>query len=121
MKGKGIGLLVVVIATFFAICSSALAAPDVLWVKINGDAYESGDNVVVERGDELEFRIKMDATDNESDGINEGNNAGRCCWRIAGTLCAGKVQGSYAKKIKKCSLCNFYKLVESDVGNNFKP
>ena len=61
------------------------------------------------------------ATDNESDGINEGNNAGRCCWRIAGTLCAGKVQGSYAKKIRRCSLCNFYKLVKSDVGNKFKP
>ena len=42
------------------------------------------------------------------DGINGGRNGGRCCWAVAGTLCFGKVQGTYAKKNKDCLDCGFY-------------
>ena len=56
------------------------------------------------------------ATDNKSDGKNDGDKAGRYCWRIAGTLCDGEVAGTYACKMKFCSTCDFFKEVERIVG-----
>ncbi len=50
-------------------------------------------------------------TDTRADGINSGINGGRVCWAIAGTLCEGKVQGSYAAKIACCLECDFCQLV----------
>jgi len=47
-----------------------------------------------------------------ADGIHCGKNGGRACWAISGTLCGGKVQGSFAEKVGACSECDFYKLVE---------
>ena len=35
-------------------------------------------------------------------------NGGDCCARIAGTLCGGKVQGSFAQKLANCLKCEFY-------------
>ncbi len=34
---------------------------------------------------------------------------GTHCARISGTLCGGKVQGSFAMKLKNCMECDFYK------------
>jgi signal transduction histidine kinase len=34
---------------------------------------------------------------------------GQVCWAVAGTLCAGKVQGTFAQKIDDCRNCKFYK------------
>ena len=34
---------------------------------------------------------------------------GKRCARIAGTLCGGKIQGTYAMKIFDCLECDFYK------------
>jgi len=48
--------------------------------------------------------------------INSGKNAGRSCWAVAGTLCGGKVQGTYAAKISNCLECEFYKLVQNEEG-----
>lgn len=45
-------------------------------------------------------------------GINRGTNGGRCCWAVAGTLCNGEVQGTYAVKILDCIQCNFYQQVQ---------
>jgi len=50
---------------------------------------------------------------------HDGIFAGRCCWRVAGTLCEGEVQGVYAKKIKDCRECDFYKMVKDEEGENF--
>jgi hypothetical protein len=36
-------------------------------------------------------------------------NHGTDCASIAGTLCGGKVQGSFAQKLSNCMQCNFYK------------
>ena len=36
---------------------------------------------------------------------------GRDCWTVAGTLCGGELQGSYAQKIGNCRKCDFYKKV----------
>lgn len=36
-------------------------------------------------------------------------NHGNHCARVTGTLCGGKVQGSFALKLKNCMECDFYK------------
>jgi hypothetical protein len=51
-------------------------------------------------------------------GVNGGLNGGRACWAIAGTLCGGKVQGSYAMKLTNCMQCAFYKQVADEEGPN---
>ena len=51
------------------------------------------------------------STEKSLDGINNGSNAGRACWAIAGTLCGGKVQGEFAMKIANCVSCDFYEVV----------
>ena len=51
------------------------------------------------------------------DGVNEGNNAGRACWVVAGTLCGDTVQGDGVSKIKTCLECEFYIRVKEEEGN----
>jgi len=46
------------------------------------------------------------------DGVHDGKNAGRACWVVSGTLCAGNVQGTYAKKFPTCEMCDFYYYVK---------
>jgi len=36
-------------------------------------------------------------------------NDGKRCARVAGTLCGGQVQGSFATKLVSCMKCEFYK------------
>jgi hypothetical protein len=36
-------------------------------------------------------------------------NYGKHCARIAGTLCGGKVQGTFAMKLVNCLQCDFFK------------
>jgi hypothetical protein len=38
---------------------------------------------------------------------------GRNCWRVAGTMCEGKVQGTEAQKRDNCENCNWYKNIKS--------
>ncbi len=33
---------------------------------------------------------------------------GKACWAVAGTLCTGKVQGTFAQKIEDCRKCGFF-------------
>ena len=42
------------------------------------------------------------ASETRVDGANGGHNGGRACWAVAGTLCGGKVQGTYAMKMGTC-------------------
>ena len=37
---------------------------------------------------------------------------GQVCWAVAGTLCSGKVQGTFAQKIDDCRNCRFYRKVK---------
>ncbi len=53
------------------------------------------------------------------DGIHGGINAGRSCWVIAGTMCGGNVQETYAQKDKNCLRCDFYNLVYEEESENF--
>lgn len=55
----------------------------------------------------------------EFDGVNYGEVGGRFCWSIAGTLCEGKVQGTYCKKINNCLSCEFLQQVEQEEGKRF--
>jgi CRP-like cAMP-binding protein len=52
------------------------------------------------------------AVDASFNGINNGQNAGRICWAVAGTCCGGKVQGTFAEKRRSCVSCDFYKHVQ---------
>jgi hypothetical protein len=51
-------------------------------------------------------------------GTNGGCNGGRACWAIAGTLCGGKVQGTYATNVANCMQCEFYRQVAAEEGAN---
>jgi len=53
-------------------------------------------------------------------GVHGGTNAGRACWAVAGTLCGGKVQGSFAQKISNCIACDFYNCVRQEEGPKFE-
>ncbi len=37
------------------------------------------------------------ATEEKLDGVHDGENGGRACWVIAGTMCGGKVQGQFLR------------------------
>jgi hypothetical protein len=56
------------------------------------------------------------ASEARTSGANGGRNAGRTCWAIAGTLCGGVVQGSFATKLANCMQCEFYQLVAREEG-----
>jgi hypothetical protein len=55
-------------------------------------------------------------TDTVCSGINDGVNAGRICWAIAGTFCGGKVQGNFAQKSVSCMSCEVFRLVKEEEG-----
>ncbi len=48
------------------------------------------------------------------DGAHGGKNAGRACWAIAGSLCGGKIQGTYAQKLHNCWRCDFMNKVKRE-------
>ncbi len=57
------------------------------------------------------------ACNGTTDGVNGGYNGGRICWAVTGTLCGGKVQGTFARKIANCLLdCEFLKTVMKEEG-----
>ncbi len=77
------------------------------------------------------------ALPNEFDGVNRGEHAGRFCWAVAGTLCGGEVQGSFAAKLMtcipreflkqvqaaklmNCLFCEFLKQVQEEEGTTFR-
>lgn len=60
------------------------------------------------------------ATESRLDGTNSGSNGGRACWGLAGTLCGGKVQGTFASKVGNCLKCDFYQLVGQEEGPNLE-
>ncbi len=48
------------------------------------------------------------------DGAHGGKNAGRACWVVAGSLCGGKTQGTYAQKLINCWTCDFMSKVKAE-------
>jgi hypothetical protein len=51
-------------------------------------------------------------------GAHGGSNAGRACWVVAGSLCGGKVQGTYANKLNNCWRCDFMNAVKQEEDPN---
>ena len=66
-----------------------------------------------------ELGICPAAIDTTLNQVNGGINAGRCCWKVAGTLCNGEVQGTPAQKLTTCIECEFFKKVQDEEGKNF--
>ena len=54
------------------------------------------------------------AAENRLDGVHGGRNGGRACWVVAGTLCRGQTQGTFAVKFGACEQCDFYLQVRED-------
>jgi hypothetical protein len=59
-------------------------------------------------------------TESNAHTVNRGKNGGRICWAVTGTLCEGKVQGTYAEKVLICSDCAFRKKVQEEERANFR-
>ena len=59
------------------------------------------------------------STEKKFDGVNGGDASGRFCWAVAGTLCGGEVQGTFAKKIENCMSCSFLLEVINEEGDGF--
>ena len=57
--------------------------------------------------------------ENRLDGVHGGQNAGRACWVVAGTLCGGNVQGTFAAKYDTCDKCEFYQAVRKEEGTKY--
>ena len=54
------------------------------------------------------------ATTESAHGIHGGENAGRACWAVAGTLCGGVAQESLMAKLQHCVGCDFRMKVEAE-------
>ena len=54
------------------------------------------------------------------DGVHQGKNGGRSCWIVAGSLCGGEIQGTFAQKFHNCSSCDFYASVRKEEGGYFE-
>jgi hypothetical protein len=52
-------------------------------------------------------------------GFHHGTNGGRVCWLVAGTMCEGNVQGTFARKFKDCQNCKFFRVVKVEEGDAF--
>lgn len=59
------------------------------------------------------------ATDVSVHGVNGGTNGGRLCWAVAGTLCGGSREGTFAHKELTCYACRFFREVQMEEGDRF--
>lgn len=74
---------------------------------------EPGGEKVKEQG------VCIASTKEGANGVHEGENAGRCCWAIAGTSCNGNTSDTYAGHLKDCLMCEFYRQVQHEEGSSF--
>jgi hypothetical protein len=63
-----------------------------------------------------ELGVCRASTESKADGLNGGRNGGRICWALAGTMCGGRLQGTFAQKIATCMACEFYLVVRAEQG-----
>ncbi len=61
-----------------------------------------------------ELGVCPSAVASDLNGTHGGMNAGRACWVVAGSLCGGKIQGTYAKKLLNCWRCDFMNRVKQE-------
>ena len=58
-------------------------------------------------------------TEDRLHGINSGENGGRACWALTGTLCDNKTQGTFASKLGNCRQCDFFQLVQREEDDGY--
>ncbi|MHB8835395.1 MAG: two-CW domain-containing protein [Candidatus Methylomirabilia bacterium] len=63
---------------------------------------------------ESELGVCPAANEVRLDAVHGGRNAGRSCWVVAGTLCKGETQGTFAVKFGACEACEFYLAVREE-------
>ncbi len=68
----------------------------------------------------VELGVCPASTETVLAGVHDGENSGRACWVMEGTLCAAEVQGSFLEKFKRCIDCNFFHEVEAQEGRALK-
>ena len=68
----------------------------------------------------IELGICPASSEERVNGMNEGTNGGRICWVLAGTLCKGEIQGTFALKLENCLKCDFYKQVSEEDGRQYQ-
>ncbi len=51
-----------------------------------------------------------------ANGLNSGQNGGRACWGIAGTISGSKIECTFAKQLNNCLYCDFYQKVRTEEG-----
>ena len=83
------------------------------WEFMNCGRQPDGDKVT-------ELGICPAATATPYQGVNHGENAGRFCWKVAGTLCIQTISGSFAEKFLSCRECPFFKKVTREEGKSFR-
>ena len=59
------------------------------------------------------------STEEVYDGVNEGTNGGRFCWKVVGTMCFDTIKGISAIEIVSCSQCLFFNKVKQEQGSDF--
>lgn len=74
---------------------------------------EPGGKVAVHKG------VCPAATEQNFSGLHGGRASGRACWLVAGTLCGGKPQGTFAQKIGTCEMCDFFRKVRDEEEDSF--
>lgn len=74
---------------------------------------EGGGRNVAERG------VCPAARPGAHSGVNGGQDGGRICWAVAGTLCGGEVQADVAQKRATCLECEVFADVRRDEGALF--
>ena len=62
-----IGVLLAIFLVSFLAVGMVSALPTVKQVKIDGDVFETGDSLEVERGAEIDIRVKLNASNDETD------------------------------------------------------
>ena len=68
----------------------------------------------------FELGICPASTETRLNGIHGGENAGRACWVVAGSMCSGEIEGTYAEKYEDCSKCSFFMKVKSEENYGYK-
>ncbi len=66
---KNARMLILFLVSVLLIATAVSALPSVEYVKINGDVYETGDKLVVERGETLDIKVKLQAGDQVENNI----------------------------------------------------
>ncbi len=67
-----------------------------------------------------DFGICPATVEQKLNGVHGGKNAGRACWVVAGTMCGGRVQGTFAQKYETCETCDFFRAVKKEEGSSYE-